>query len=185
MKICFMDLETSSLNANAGIILCACIKELHKKVYTIRADKYKNWKTNKSDNSLLVKDLSEYLEQFDIICAHNGIYFDRAFLTAMQIKYGHLPTLKYKKFIDPYQICKRQLKIGRNSLISVIDFLGIKERKFSIDFSEWLKASHDSNTHSMDLIVKHCVEDVITLEKVYEKIIKLIGNIDQKGSCYN
>jgi DNA polymerase III epsilon subunit-like protein len=185
MRTAIFDLETSSLNANAGIVLCGCFLEYGKpKVTTFRADQYKNWKTNKSDNSLLVKDILAYLEDFDILVAHNGQYFDKAWLNAACIKYGLPPTLRFKKFIDPVQISRRQFKLGRNSLASLIDYLEIPEKKTGIEFRHWVQASHDSNVESMEVIVTHCIQDVKSLAIIYHKLRPLIDKVDKTGSAY-
>lgn len=185
MRTAIFDLETSSLSASAGIVLCCCFKDYDKPaVTTIRADQYKNWKTNKSDNSALIKDILAFLEDYDILVAHNGQFFDKAWLNAASIKYGLKPSLRQKKFIDPVQIARRQLRLDRNSLASIIDYLEVPERKTGIEFRHWIQASHDSNTDSMDVIVKHCVQDVKSLAIVYHKLRPLIDKIDKTGSAY-
>lgn len=185
MKIAIYDLETSSFYANNGIVLCAVVKEYGKNIHRVfRADKYKNWKYEKSNNSFLIKDLIEYLDTFDIVVAHNGEHFDKTFLNTKCIKYGFKPILRLKKSIDPVLSARRHLKMGRNSLASLIDYFDIEYHKTPIEFAHWIKASHDSNSKSMDIIVKHCVMDVKSLEKVYDKLRPLIDKIDNKGSSY-
>jgi len=182
MNICVLDLETSSFQANSGIILCAVIKTYGEStIKTYRADKYSNWKTNKSNNKSLVKDVINYLKNFDIIIWHNGEQFDKTFLTSQCVKYGLEPITRYVKSIDPCATARKHLRIGRNSLVSLIDFLDIPDKKTPIDYSHWLKASLDSN---MNYIVDHCVADVISLEKVYKKVKCLIDKIDKRGSSF-
>ena len=185
MRTVIFDLETSSLDANAGIILCACAQEYGKsRVKVFRSDDYRNWKSNKSDNSFIVKDIINYLDDFDILCAHNGNYFDKTWLNASCIKYGIKPSLRMKKFIDPVQLSRRHFKLGRNSLASLIDYLEITEHKTPIEFRHWIQASHDSNSQSMDVIVAHCIQDVKSLSVVYHKLRPLIDKIDKSGSSY-
>lgn len=175
MRICVYDLETTGFNANGSIILCAVVKEYGKNNHRVfRADNYKNWRKEKSDNSFLVKDLIDYLEQFDIVIAHNGESFDKTFLNTKCIKYNIKPILRFKKSIDPVLSARRFLRMGRNSLQSLIDYFDIEYKKTPIEFSHWMKASLDSNSKSMDVIVKHCVMDVKSLEKVYDKLRPLI-----------
>lgn len=71
---CCFDLETSSLNANFGIVLCGVIKGSdRKKPYVFRGDEYEPWKQGKrSDDHLLVKDIVACLSQYDVLVAHNG-----------------------------------------------------------------------------------------------------------------
>jgi len=180
------DLETSSLYANSGIILCASIKDYaqDKPVTTLRADQYKTWKTARSNNKELVKDIMRALDQFDILVAHNGQYFDKTFLNSMCLKYGLTAALRGVKFIDPVLIARRHLRIGRNSLNSLIDYFDVPDAKTPIRFEHWIKASHDGNKGSMDYIVEHCEKDVIALEKVYDIVRKLVKKIDDGGSAF-
>ena len=185
MKTLVFDLETSSLNANSGIILCACCQEYGKAhVTTFRADSHKNWERHRSDNRPLVQELVTYLDQFDIFVAHNGQFFDKAWINAGCIKYGIPPILRGKKFVDPVQLSRRHFKIGRNSLTALIDYLEVPEHKTPIEFRHWMQASLDGNRESMDVIVKHCVQDVKSLATVYDRLRPLIDKIDNKGSAY-
>ena len=184
MKTVVFDLETSSLNANSGIILCACCLEYGKShVITFRADSYKNWDKQRSDNKPLLKDLTDYLDDFDILCAHNGNAFDKAWINAGCIKYGLKPVLRGKKFVDPVWLSRRHFKLGRNSLVSLIDYLEVPEHKTPIEFRHWVQASHDGNRESMDIIVRHCVQDVKSLATVYDKLRPLIDKVDNRGSA--
>ena len=185
MKTAIFDLETSNLEANSGIILCACVLAYGKKqVKTFRADNYKNWNKHKSDNSPLVRELVEYLSTFDVLVAHNGQRFDKSWLNASCIKYGFSPTLRKIKFVDPVLLSRRHFRLGRNSLASLIDYLEIQEKKTPILFKHWIQASHDSNKKSMDVIVEHCIQDVKSLAMVYDKLRPMIDKVDSQGSSY-
>jgi uncharacterized protein YprB with RNaseH-like and TPR domain len=153
-------------------------------VKTIRADSFKSWKKEKSNNREVVQAIIDELEKYDIVVAHNGEWYDKKYLNAMCLKYGIRPVLRFKKSIDPILSTRKYLQLGRNSLTSLIDFLDIPDKKTPIDFQHWIRASHDSNTKSMDYIVAHCVQDVKSLTKVYDKMRVLIDKIDNKGSAY-
>lgn len=184
MKTIILDIETSALNAPSGIILCVCAKEYgKKKLTTWRADAYRNWKTHKSDNSFLVKDVINYIKEFDIAVAYNGCWFDSLFIDSQALKYGLKPVMRDMKIVDPYRLAKRFLKLNRNSLASVIDFLSVPDSKSPISFECWLRASHDSSTKDMDYIVKHCERDVLALESVYDKVKVFVKTIDNNGSA--
>jgi len=184
MRTAIFDLETSSLYANSGIVLCAVIKEYRQpEVTIIRADQFKSWKSGKSDNREVIKAIMEALEPFNIYVAHNGQYFDKAWLNSACIKYGMKPTLRYEKFIDPVMLGRRFLRLARNSLASMLDYFDIEDSKTPIRFDHWVKASLDSDTESMDYIVKHCVKDVKLLERVYDLTKSLVKGIDEGGSA--
>jgi uncharacterized protein YprB with RNaseH-like and TPR domain len=184
LKTGIFDLETSSLFANTGIILCAQIKTYgHKEIKTIRADSFPNWKTKKSDNKAVVMAIMAALDDYDILVAHNGQYFDKAWLNSACLKYGLKPSLRWNKFVDPVLSARRHLRMARNSLVSLIDYFDLEESKTNLRFQNWLQASLDGDRKSMDVIVHHCKLDVITLEKVYDIMRPIIFKIDERGSA--
>lgn len=186
MNVGIFDLETSSLYADTGIILCGVVKEYTPKgngeVTIIRADKFPTWAHHKSDNRAVVEALMKALEPFQILVAHNGKWFDKAMLNAKCVKYGIDPVLRWRKLIDPCAVSKWHLRVHRNSLSALTDFLNIDQTKTPIEFEEWIRASHDGDKKAMDKIVRHCVIDVDVLEKVYRRMVGLIDRIDNRGS---
>jgi hypothetical protein len=191
MRTCIFDIETSSLYANTGIILTAVIKELGSKhIKVIRADEFDSWKKGKSDNRQVVTEIMNELcgnrdhgqEGYDIFVAHNGQYFDKTFLNTSCLLYGLRPSLRFEKFIDPVLIARKHMRLARNSLASIIDYFDLDEKKTNLHFRHWIKASHDSDMESMDIITKHCIQDVKALELAYKKIKQLVKGIDEYGS---
>lgn len=183
MKIGVFDLETSGFYADSSILLTCAIKTLDKsETEVIRADAFPSWKTGKSNESLMIKAVAQALDQYDILIAHNGQSFDKGYFNAKCLQYGLKPILRHKKLIDPVRISRRHLRLGRNTLAALIDYLEIPVKKTPIELKKWVKASHDGDKKCMDIISKHCLYDVKTLEKVYTKLIPLIDKIDNRGS---
>lgn len=185
MEIGIFDLETSGFYADSSILLCCSVKSYKdKKVTTIRADKFKTWKTNKSYEREVIEKIAYELDKYDILIAHNGQWFDKGFFNAKCLQYSLRPILRFKKLIDPVQISRRHLRLGRNTLAALIDYLEIPVHKTPIKLKKWIQASHDGNTKAMDIISTHCEYDIITLEKVYDKLRLLIDKIDTRGSAF-
>lgn len=185
MKIGIFDLETSGFYADGSILLCSSSKVYDKRgVVTVRADNFPSWKTGKSNEKEMITAVCKELDQYDILVAHNGQWFDKGFLNAKCLQYGLPAILRFKKLIDPVQISRRHLRLGRNTLAALIDYLEIPVKKTPIELREWIKASHNGDTKSMDTIVRHCEHDVITLDKVYDKLRGLIDKIDTRGSAW-
>lgn len=189
MKTCIFDLETSGLNAESSILLCCSFKTYNSdfkgKVTTIRADKFPEWKSDRLNQRSFIKAISESLEDYDILVAHNGQWFDKRFFNSKCIQYDLEPMMRYKKLIDPVQVARRHLNLSRNSLHSLIDFLKIKENKTPIRFENWLRAAMMGDTKCMDEICVHCHYDIITLEKVYDRLRKLVSKVDNSGSSFS
>lgn len=186
MRVAIFDLETSSLYADTGILLCAVVKEFGKcyKPKVFRADNYPQWETNRSNTEPIVRDVLKYLEDFDIFIAHNGQYFDKAILTSWALKFGIRPSLRFEKFIDPVMLARRHMRISRRSLASILQFLDIPEEKTAILWKHWMLATIEGNKKSLNYIVEHCIIDVLALERAYEKTHRLVKGIDERGSAF-
>jgi len=184
MRTGIFDLETSGFYADNAIVLCAVIQEYGKTQTTIiRADQERTWSKHRSDDSLVVKKIMEELNKYDILVAHNGQRFDKGFMNAKCIQYDMPVSLRLKKFVDPVKLARFHLKLGRNSLAAIIDWLEIPVHKTPLELRLWLKASLEGDRKCMDTIVKHCVHDVKSLAIVYNRMRPLIDRIDNRGSA--
>lgn len=188
MRTAIIDIETSGFDAQGSIVLCAVIKEYNGrgngKITVIRSDAFPTWKTNKSNDEPIVRAIMKELETYDIFVAHNGEWFDKAFLTAKCIEYRIPPSLRHKKSIDPVLLSRKYMRLNRNGLGVLINFLNVPHKKTPVSLSHWRKASLDGNKDSMNYIVEHCVADVKALDRVYHEVKSLIDRIDTRGSSY-
>lgn len=179
MRACSFDLETSNLNANFGIILCAVVKPFDGKAKVFRGDHYPTWKSHRSNDRALCVDVLRELERYDIWIAHNGTHFDIPFLRTRLMRTGvrmHQP-----KIVDPVKLARRYLKLGYNSLEQVAAHFGLYG-KTKVEARYWLEATLDGSHIAMDYIVKHCIADVDLLEKVADKLGYLVPRIGSFGS---
>ena len=185
---CCFDLETSSLNANFGIVLCAVIKGSdRKKPYVFRGDSYDPWKNgNRSDDSLLVKDIVSCLNDYDVLVAHNGARFDVPFLRTRLAKWhpslecGAFPN---KKLVDPVLLARSKLRMSSNSLAAIASLIGAGEKTL-VDGDVWMRAALDGDSEAMDIIVKHCIIDVDILEKVADAVKPYCSAFNTYGSGF-
>ena len=186
MKVAIYDLETSAFDAQGGVILCCTIKEYGtgKKLKTFRGDDYPTWKRTRSNDKPITIDILNYLNGYDILVAHNGEWFDKGFLNSKAIEYNLSPVVRQKKSIDPMQIAKRYMRLGRNALGILINYLDIPHQKSPVSLTVWRRASHDGDKTSMDYIVHHCEQDVKALEGVYDRLRPLIDKVDKQGSRF-
>lgn len=181
INACCFDLETTGLNADFGIILCAVIKEAGKKPIVFRADKTcKTWKTKRSDDSDIVKAIASELSKYDILIAHNGVCYDLPFLRTRLAKHG-LPFFPNKKVIDPVLIARRALRMSGNGLEKICSLLGFN-MKTRVDGQLWMKASLDGDVSAMNYIVDHCVADVDMLEKMVDYLKPYCTSFNPWGS---
>lgn len=122
------------------------------------------------------------LEKYDIWIAHNGAKFDVPWLRTRLAKHGMKP-LPSNKLLDPVQLARNKLKMSYNSLDKIASFLGVNT-KTDVESEHWLRASLDGDRESMDYVVEHCVQDVLTLEKIVGVIKNYSTNLNTYGSGF-
>ena len=183
IRIGVLDIETTSLNAAYGRVLCAVIKTFDPVEITVfRADDYETWKAGKrSDDKQLVSDLLEYLEDIDVVVAHNGVGFDLPFLRTRSIVNG-LPPVNPIKILDPCRLARKQFRFAGNSLASIAMALDTENQKTPLSPQLWARAISDGDQQALDYIVEHCIADVETLEEITFRVRGFVRSIDVLGS---
>jgi uncharacterized protein YprB with RNaseH-like and TPR domain len=181
-----LDLETTDLAADRGVILCASWESSTEpgKVRTIRQDDPKinpDWDTRRSNDREIVKYLNGLVRDHDIVVAHNGSRFDLPFLRTRAMRWRLAP-LKDVKNVDPLSIAWRKFRLRSNSLGAVADHLGIEDKKTPLDLSVWAAAMLDGCKKSMNKIVAHCEADIKVLSAVLPHVKPFIKIFDDRGS---
>ena len=117
------------------------------------------------DDSGLVRDLWQLLEQADIVVAHNGDKFDIPWVQARAIKYG-LPPLNSKKFVDTLKVAKKLIRIPSNSLDSITKYYGLRPKLGNAGFPLW-RSCMQGNTQAFLDMETYNRGDLDALEDVY------------------
>lgn len=179
---CCFDIETSSLYPEFGVVLVGVIKPDKGKLKVYRADELnKDWKTRRSNDLEIVKQICDELSKYDILIAHNGQKFDIPFLRS-RMSYWNLGQFPNKKVIDPYQIARNKYRLSSNSLAALSEFFQTKVKKSSVPGHIWVKAALDGDKKAMDYIVDHCKRDVLALAELID-IVKAYSSVfNQSGS---
>lgn len=176
MSIKLFDLETTHLKGNMGFILVAVAKEFGSdETHYWRIDQLEGYgKTPESyvDDSQIVEELIEYLSDADAIVAHYGDRFDRPYLNTRALAHG-LPPLPPLNIIDPWKIARKNLALTSNRMGTIADVLGCEFQKTQLPWSAW-RMAHFGDKKAMDQLTEYCINDVLTLEGVYEGLRPLI-----------
>ena len=183
IRVAVFDIETTGLDASMGRVLCAVAQFYGpREKHVWRADSYPEWKTGRRGNDrALIADILGKLEQADIVIAHNGLWFDMAFLRTRALIHG-LPPVHPKKIIDPMQKARKEFRFHRNSLDAISTVLGTKDHKTPLNPNTWAAAMFDGDKAAMDEIVAHCEADVEVLAEVARKMAPFVRQIDAIGS---
>jgi len=168
------DLETTSLNADFGHILCCSFKPLGGPVTTLRIDQYKGYDRDRSDDKQLVKDIAKELSRYVIDIGYNSVRFDIPFLVARMLHYGlDIRCLRNLRHLDVFWAVRYRMRLRSARLEVAIEHLQASEKKTPLIARVWQKAGV-GHKPSLDQIVKHNVQDVKSLEEVALKMANLM-----------
>ncbi len=166
---CVLDLETSNLNAPFGILLCWGIK-----VYG-QDEVYQGW-INREDlyntdlDKRVVFECVERLKQYETVITYFGTGFDVRWLRAKALHYNlDFPVYGTIKHLDVYYMVRRLLKLGRSSLESACDYLGIAG-KTKIKWDNWLAAMCRADAVALADIADHNKKDLEITERCFDRL---------------
>jgi len=167
-RIGFLDIETSNLAADFGIVFSYAIKEMDGRVIgrTVTPQEMRSEIYDKN----LMKEAVDAMKQFNRICTYYGSKFDIPFLRARALYHGlDFPLYKEVYHTDVYYMARNKLCISRKRLETVCDFLGIPAKGHKLNQVQWLKAL-GGNPKALHFIWQHNTEDVISLEEVFKRL---------------
>lgn len=192
MKIILYDIETSlelvsvfQLKYNDFIdpdsivqerhVVSVCYKWLGEKtVHAISLlDDPKRFNKDPHDDFYVVKEFHKVLAEADCIVAHNGNQFDIKYLKTRML-YHDLEPLPPITSIDTYVVAKQQFLFNSNRLDYLGKFLGLGGKK-STPKGLWMQVLK-GDKKAIKIMVEYNKEDVILLEKVFNKLKPYIPN---------
>lgn len=191
MKIAFVDLETSGLDADGwNTLLCGVIGEYQPPVWkngklvkppwanikTFRREDYPEplWEDKK-----LAKSIHKAIQGYDVTVSWNGIKFDQTFLTTRLREYG-LSGLNWPRHKDLLYTARYKMRMSSNKLDNVARHLGVFEKygvkKTELDRKMWRKAVR-GDARAYHYVVVHCQEDIKVLAAIWEELKGLVTEI--------
>jgi len=176
-KIGSLDIETSNLHANFGIMFCYAIKDLETGKVLGRSVTREDMLSYRFDKSV-VRQFTKDVQGFDRLLVYWGKdrRHDIPFLRSRALKYSlddRFPRYREILVQDVYDIARNKLSLHRYRLVNVAQFLKVPAKKHFLDPERWQKAQA-GHQKSLDWIWKHVVEDVETLAGVWDRLEKFI-----------
>lgn len=166
-KIGFLDIETTNLKANWGIVLSYCIKS--KDGLIKRLIDPKDIKKGIFDKNLL-KNLNKDIMKFDRIVTYYGARFDIPFLRTRCVHFGlDFPMFQAVHHSDLYDIIKRKFNLHRKSLDVACTFFGIEAKGHRLTPEVWLKCM-SGDQKALEYVLTHNIEDVESTEKLWNTV---------------
>lgn len=142
-------------------IICISYKwEDDSKVYSLR------W-NNGCDKQLLT-DFIKVLNTANEVVTHNGNSFDLKWVFGRAL-YHKLNIKNSFKRTDTLLMARRQFRLNSNKLNYISKFLGLGS-KINTTYDLWKDIVLKNDKKALDSMVKYCENDVILLEKVYNKL---------------
>lgn len=142
-------------------IICACYKwEGEDKVHSLKWEKG-------CDKDLLIR-FSKIVDSADEIIGQNSDRFDIKWLRARCIYHG-IPISPKFNSIDTLKMARAGFNFNSNKLDYMGQFLGVG-KKIHTEYDLWKKIMMNNCTDSMKKMVTYCQQDVLLLEKVYNKL---------------
>ena len=173
-KIGFFDIETSNLNADFGIMLSYAIKEWKGKTIgrVIRANELKSPTHDKK----LVEECLRDMRKFDRVIGYYSTNFDIPYVRSRAMRHNlSFPVYREVLHTDVFYWVKSKMNLHRKRLQVVCDFLGIPSKGHAMNPNMWTSAL-TGDKKSLEWIWVHNVEDVESLEKVYERLLPFTAN---------
>ncbi|MEM0090562.1 MAG: ribonuclease H-like domain-containing protein, partial [Nitrososphaerota archaeon] len=155
-RVCFLDVEATSLEADVGTIVGAGIMEDDGKFSYISVDRPELEKNK-------LEDLLKKLEQYHIVITWNGKSFDIPFLISRAIKHNlKAESLLSIYHLDMAELVRNNLKLSRTDLFHVSKFLGIKKdvKTLGQDVPTLYVKAMKGDKVALRIIKNHCKDDL-------------------------
>ncbi len=183
MKILMLDIETSPNTAyvwglfdqnipitavkESSSVLCYAAKwHGEKKIYFDSVQK--------SGHKKMLKGIHRLMDEADAICHYNGSKFDVPILHKEFIIAGMAPPAPSRD-IDMLTTARKRFKFTSNKLQYVSQILGLGSKTKHGGFDLWIDCM-DGDEKAWRLMEKYNKQDVVLLEKVYERLLPWIKN---------
>lgn len=167
-KLGFLDIETTNLNATYGYVVSYCIKVYNGEIAG-RVLSPQEIKRGIYDKQLL-KEFCKVCRGYDRLVGYYSSRFDVPYLRTRSSFWGlDFPLYKEITHTDIYLIVKNKFKFHSNRLGVVAPFLGISAKSHPMNPEVWFGCAR-GDKKSLDYVLKHNREDVVSTEKLWDKI---------------
>lgn len=173
LKIGVWDCETTGLNASFGYLLTVGIKPIGGKPKVLRIDDFEHYEERPWDDRFLAYAAKKELERYDVLVSYNGARYDIPFLNTRLVEAGIKPLSRDIKHADLYKTVKARLRMHSGRLAALTEFLQTKDRKTPLTPLVWRRAGA-GDTKSLNVIAKHNLHDLTTLEECFNKLVGLM-----------
>ena len=169
-KVVILDIETSSLEADAGIMVGAGLMP------ESGPGEYVGVRRTAEEKTILSRLMSR-LSSYEVIVTWNGRGFDLPYLTTRLLSHGLDPRpLTGKRHVDLNEIVRSRLRLTFTYLDHVCDFFGIPKKKgpMGMDVPQLYLRAQEGDGKALRAIREHCLDDLEATRKVYLRLKPLL-----------
>ena len=179
-KIGFLDIESSNLVADFGIMLSYCIKERGNDTIlssVIKRHDIQKAKAGDEDRKVVAQCIKD-LQKFDRIVTYYGKRFDIPFIRTRASSCG-LDFPSYGSLIhdDLYFVVRHRFRMSSNRLENACRVLLGDTNKTRIEGKYW-RAAARGDEESLSYILDHNEKDVVDLERLYDHVLDFVRRQD-------
>ena len=151
---------------NERAIICICYKwQGEDEVYGL------TWNKRKNDKSML-KSFVKVLDSADESIAHNGDRFDLPWIRTRALIHG-IDVTPFNRTLDTLKKLRSAFYFNSNRLDYIGEILG-EGRKIQTNYGMWAAITLNNDQEELAKMVDYCKEDVRLLERVYNRIEKVV-----------
>ena len=166
LRQCYLDIETSQLNASFGHMYSWALKPRGRAVVYSAIVR----KRSLEEEKRIIKELLSKFTDYDEVVTYYGKRFDIPFLRTRALFHGlDFPEYMELYHLDLWFVARARMKLHSNRLDTVAKFLQVPDSKTPLDFNVWVKASF-GDKKALQYILTHNIQDVKVLEQVHLKL---------------
>jgi DNA polymerase elongation subunit (family B) len=147
-----------------------------RRVNVVCQNDFKGYRAGILNDKNLIEFFIPIIDSADIVIAHNGDNFDLTVFNTRLLANGFKPVSPNKSF-DTKKLAKNKFHFPSNKLDDISDFLGIGRKIPHTGKNLWL-GCEAGNKKEWKLMKKYNKQDVILLNKVTEKLIPFMKQIN-------
>lgn len=119
----------------------------------------------KQDDSRIIKAIWEFLNEANVVVAHNGSDFDIPSLNTRFVVHGMMPPLSYQ-IVDTLKHVRKTFRFLSNKLDNINNRLSIRRKKENEGFDLW-KRCVAGDVNALADMESYNIDDVLALEETY------------------
>tara|TARA_R100001460_G_scaffold14262_1_gene31998 strand:+ start:2618 stop:3376 length:759 start_codon:yes stop_codon:yes gene_type:complete len=125
----------------------------------------------KKDDKKLIKEFVKIMNKANEIVGHNGDRFDIPWVRTRALYHG-IESVPRWRTLDTLKSVRSNLRLPSNRLTDIGRYFGLGE-KIKVDGDLWQNIVF-GDASRMNEMIDYCEQDVVLLQQIYEKIVKVV-----------